>query len=196
MWPLLALSLISLTLILERFYFWIRTNGGDTQYKLDQLNQHLLTGRHQEARQLIDTDNSIYADIVRKILADDAQPASASAAIESQRARLERFMPTLGTVITAAPMLGILGTVIGIIRAFKGLPDAQQMTDMTMVSQGISEALLTTVAGLIVALIVLFPFNAFRAQISRTLGKIEVLAESAAGGNNTPPQFNPSNAPD
>ena len=106
-------------------------------------------------------------------------------AVESQRRRLERFMPTLSTIITAAPMLGILGTVLGIISSFEVLSEqsaAAGGTDPRSVSLGIAEALITPAAGLIVSLLTLFPYNAFRAQIERTLTRLETLANSAMVG--------------
>jgi biopolymer transport protein ExbB len=103
------------------------------------------------------------------------------ASMEAQRGRLERYMPTLSTIITAAPMLGILGTVTGIIQSFRLLAPETTTTDPRLVSQGIAEALLTTAAGLIVALVVLFPYNAFRAQIDKTLGRFDALIAAAHG---------------
>ena len=73
-------------------------------------------------------------------------------------------------------MLGILGTVFGIISSFRVLSDSAAVTDPRAVSQGIAEALLSTAAGLLVAIVVLFPYNSFRAQVDRTLSRIEVLA--------------------
>ena len=88
-------------------------------------------------------------------------------------------MPTLSTIITAAPMLGILGTVLGIIASFQVLAEQTAVTDPARVSQGIAEALVTTAAGLLIAVVTLFPYNALRAQVDRTLSRIESLAASA-----------------
>ena len=85
-------------------------------------------------------------------------------------------MIALSTIITAAPLLGILGTVIGIISSFQVLSEQTAATDPRSVSHGIAEALLTTAAGLTIALVTLFPYMAFRGQIDRTLGRIELLA--------------------
>ena len=88
-------------------------------------------------------------------------------------------MNALSTIITAAPMLGILGTVTGIIQSFNLIGSQNVMTDPHLVSGGIAEALITTAAGLVVALLTLFPFMAFRAQVDRSLGRLEVLVASA-----------------
>jgi biopolymer transport protein ExbB len=77
---------------------------------------------------------------------------------------MDRFMASLSTIITAAPMLGILGTVTGIITSFDLLSGGQAMVDPRAVSGGISEALVATASGLVVALISLFPFMGYGAQ--------------------------------
>ena len=120
---------------------------------------------------------------MRQLTAEKATDAAATDAVERQRPKLERFMPTLGTIITAAPMLGILGTVLGIIGAFDLLGEQPGDMKLEAISGKIAEALITTVAGLIIALIVLFPSNAFRAQpntgqqaLSGSLGTAALLA--------------------
>ena len=76
-------------------------------------------------------------------------------------------------------MLGILGTVLGIIASFELLSAQNASTDPQSVSQGIAESLLTTAAGLVVAVVTLFPYNALRAQVDRTLSRLESLAAAA-----------------
>ena len=109
-------------------------------------------------------------------------------AIESQRHRLDRFMPMLGTIITASPMLGILGTITGIIEVSRVFDETKEFVEPAHILPGIGEALLTTVVGLVVALVVLFPYNAFRAQIERTLSRMEGLTaavQAATVGKNS-----------
>lgn len=178
MWPLLLMSLVSLTLVFERAWFWLTTNNPRQRLMCRRLARLLREGQGEQARAMVGHESSVYAQLVQQLLDESDSDAAVADAIETQRPKLERFMPTLGTVITAAPMLGILGTVTGIISAFEVLSD-QAATDPAQVAGGIAEALLTTVAGLVVALVVLFPFNAYRAQIDRTLGRMESLAVSS-----------------
>lgn len=91
-------------------------------------------------------------------------------------------MPTLSTIITVAPMLGILGTVLGIISSFELLSDQATTADPRSVSQGIAEALITTAVGLVIAIFTLFPYNSLRAQVNRTLSAIESLTWAAVAG--------------
>jgi biopolymer transport protein ExbB len=178
MWPLLLLSIVGLTLIFERCWFWFSTNSPWRVSLYERIGQTLRAGDREQAITLLGNDRSVFGNLVRQMLAEGSSDATAIDAVENQRRRMERFMPTLSTIITAGPMLGILGTVTGIISAFRILAD-ETVTDPSKVGGGIAEALLTTVAGLIVALIVLFPYNAFRAQIDRALGRMEALIAAA-----------------
>jgi len=187
MYPLIILSIIALTLIFERCWFWLATNNPGRRRRYQTMARYLREGRHQLVRDEVADDRSVYGQLVRAMLDSNASEAVVRALVEKERPRIERFMPTLGTIITAAPMLGILGTVTGIIQSFRVLSQADMVTDPTAIGAGIAEALLTTVAGLVVALVVLFPYNAFRAQIDRTLGLAEALVAAAKENNSPPP---------
>ena len=179
MWPLLALSLIAVTLIVERCWFWLCTYGPKQRRFISELGAMLRRGDVDMARRLSASDAGVYGCAVRLLLSEGVSDATAIEAVESQRSRLERFMPTLSTIITAAPMLGILGTVVGIITSFQVLSDQATVTDPRLVSEGIAQALVSTAAGLLVAIVVLLPYNAFRAQTDRTLGRLEALIAAA-----------------
>jgi len=179
MYPLILLSIVALTLIFERCWFWIATNNPARRRRFRRVARHLRAGESTRAMELIRGDRSVYGQLVLTLIESNGSEAAVRELIEIERPRIERFMPTLGTIITAAPMLGILGTVTGIIQSFRVLSETDMVTDPTAIGGGIAEALLTTVAGLLVALIVLFPYNAFRAQIDRTLSMAEAIV--AAG---------------
>jgi biopolymer transport protein ExbB len=182
MWPLLIMSVAALTLLFERGLFWCRMHGPRSRPRVERLIELLRNGRADEVRGLIEADTSVYADVARQLLAHGTSEAAVIGAVESQKSRLFRFMPTLGTIITAAPMLGILGTVTGIISSFEGLSGIEGSAKPTEVGAGIAEALLTTVAGLVIAVVTLFPYNAFRAQIDLAYGRVDVLIASARAG--------------
>lgn len=178
MWPLLALSIIGLTLSFERLWFWSRTHSGASLARAKHLGELLRAGDTKAAKLLSEKDGSIYGRVVAALVKEKATEAGAIAAVDEQRPRMERFMGTLSTIITAAPMLGILGTVTGLIRAFNIL-SIEGVTDPRAISPAIAEALITTAAGLVVAIFVLFPYNAFRAQLDRSLSRIETLIAAA-----------------
>lgn len=182
MWPLLGLSVIAVTLILERAVFYVSTNGPARRERLYQLGKLLRAGRDDEARQEAKRDRSVYGSAVTQLLDEDVTEAAAVDAVEAQRARLERFLPVLSTIITASPMLGILGTVIGIIGAFTELSGERADLDLNNLGGDIGEALITTAAGITVALLTLLPYNLFRAQADRSLSRLESLMAAAMSG--------------
>jgi biopolymer transport protein ExbB len=181
--PLLALSVISLALIFERSCFWLLTHKPGRLRTLARLNDLLRAGRHGPAEGLVKDDDSVYGRVARQLLEKGPSDAVAVEAVETQRPRLDRFMVTLSTIITAAPLLGILGTVVGIIQSFRLLEEHQTLTDPREVAGGIAAALLTTALGLIVALLTLFPYMIFRSQVSRALGRLESVIAAAQQGS-------------
>jgi biopolymer transport protein ExbB len=186
--PLLVLSVVSLALVIERMWFWAATHRPGRLRRLARLNDALRRGRWEAAEALVGDDRSPYGHVARRLFTLGPSDAVAMEAVESQRPRLDRFMVTLSTIITAAPLLGILGTVVGIIQSFRLLElqqTEQALTDPRDVAGGIAAALLTTALGLIVALMTLFPYMAFRSQVSRALGRLESMIAAAQQGAET-----------
>ena len=181
MWLLLGLSVVAMVLAFERCWFWFKTNSW-REAQVQRLAWLLRGGQYDLAKQVAESDQSVYGRLVCHVVGESASDAALAEAVEIQRSRLERFMPTLSTIITAAPMLGILGTVLGLIRALSVFAGDQQVTDPRLISPAIAEALITTAAGLVVAIGALFPYNAFRAQVDRCLGRIETLTAAAEQG--------------
>lgn len=212
MWPLLALSLVSLAITLERTIFWLGVHSPSRRAWVSRMSGFLRRGEIQAARGACSGDPGPYAAFVLELLDRMAESgptgrhpneADVHEAVEHRRAAIERFSPTLSTIVTAAPMLGILGTVTGIIESF-GLLGDEAVTDPSMIAEGIAEALYTTVFGLVVAIGTLFPYVVFRGQADRALGRFEVLAaqalvlsERAAGRAEPPPadRVTPPRAP-
>lgn len=185
MYPLLALSVIGLTLSFERIWFWLRTNNTVVVARVGRMSELLRRGDLHGAKVLADRHGSVYDRIVKALLSEEPTEAAAIAAIEDQRPRMERFMSSLSTIITAAPMLGILGTVLGLIGSFNILADSN-VDDPRQISPEIAKALITTAVGLVIAIVVLFPYNGFRAQADRTLGRIETLTAAIVDHDDAP----------
>ncbi|MCA9291247.1 MAG: MotA/TolQ/ExbB proton channel family protein [Phycisphaerales bacterium] len=184
--PLLVLSVISLTLIVERTIFWLVTHRASRIRRLEAVTDLLRKGDVAATRKKLRGDRSPYARVILALLDDGTSDAVAIEAVEGQRPVIDRFMVTLSTIITAAPLLGILGTVIGIIRSFNLLGVEDVMTDPRAVSVGIAQALITTALGLVVALVTLFPYMIFRAQSERAVGRLEsVIASAQLGADRT-----------
>jgi biopolymer transport protein ExbB len=180
-------SLVSLTFIIERGLFWIRENGRKDNALVDEILELARFRRYQEIK--TKTDGS--ADFVIKVLVCGLvhREYSLSKAMEmaamDEIKRMKRHLPVLDTMITAAPLLGILGTVIGIIHSFKMLGMAG-IQDPQAVTSGIAQALITTAAGLLIAIFTLFPYNYFMEKAEKAAARIEKYATSMEivhGGN-------------
>src|SRR5690606_19602255 len=148
MWPLAALSILSVTLIVERFLFWGRAATA-TRRRWSSLAKKLRPP-HRDlagARALAEDDRT-FLGVFALALIDEMKhgrglsEVAAREAVETVRPAIERFSATLSTIITAAPMLGILGTVTGIIRSFAAVgagAAGDGPTDPTLVADGISQ---------------------------------------------------------
>ncbi len=198
MWPLSALSLFSVTICVERTIFWVRTNKGHRDRWIRTLSHRLRKGDRSGADELLADDRSVYGRVMTTVLDHGTSEASAIDAVEGNRHTIEAYSSALSTIITAAPMLGILGTVTGIIQSFRllGATNAS-VTDPAQVASGISEALITTAFGLIVAMVTLFPYAIFRSMADRCLSNLEhLIAASLAGAQRAAQAPKPTPAPE
>jgi len=182
MLPLIMLSVISLALIFERFWFWCFGGGHCNVNTIASYNKLLRNSDRGSIEKSVKQKRTIFASVIQSLLSDGSSDAVAIVAIEHERPRFERYMVALSTIITAAPLLGILGTVIGIIDSFQLLGDQTMLTDPADVAGGIASALLTTAVGLIIALVTLFPYMLFRQWASQTISHLESLVASAQQG--------------
>jgi len=181
MWPLALLSVVTVTLVIERAIFWLGAHrAGRGRWVLD-VAERLRAGDEAAVRAMASRDSTVYGDMVRGALSLPASPMLAVELTERFRRRVERFSTALSTTITAAPLLGILGTVTGIIQSFDLLGQTRHIADIEPVAAGIAQALITTAFGLVVALVALFPYMAFRAQAERFVGSVEVVAAARTG---------------
>lgn len=175
MWPLLFLSLTSVTFIIERFLFFWRLERGRNPRYVNRILTRAERGEFERAEKLARKAKNDF--IARTLLNGLAhRNYSLTQALETQALielrRMKQYLGILDTVITAAPLLGILGTVTGIIFSFDVL-GAKGVSDPLAVTQGISQALITTATGLIVALVTLVPFNYFQSLCERATEELE-----------------------
>ena len=179
MYPLLACSLVSLTVILERSLFWIRQKRQADDLLVNDLLELARLKKYEEIR----TRTQHASDYVVKVLVCGLvhREYSLSKAMEmaalDEIKKMKRYLTVLDTMITAAPLLGILGTVIGIIHSFDMLGKAG-IQDPQAVTSGIAQALITTAAGLLIAIFTLFPYNYFVSKVEKAAVRIEKYATS------------------
>lgn len=181
MWPVLALSIAMVALVIERTWFWKRIHGSKGRARFKRLIEALRRGQRDRVESIHKESPDTYTDMAVMLLRLGPSDPNAVAAAEEARPIFERFLGTLGTIVTAAPLLGILGTVSGIIKSF-ALLGGKSMPDPAHVSHGIAEALVATASGLSLALVTLFPYMIFRAQSDRAVGRMETLIAAAQAG--------------
>jgi len=179
MWPLLFCSVLVLFVVLERLIFWAAIDLQRDRELLDNIMELCRQGRWEDIRDKVrDSRDYIIRILVTGIVHREYSMSKAmeSAATE-QLQRMGRFMGVLDTMITVAPLLGILGTVIGIIDSFEIL-GATGIDDPKMVTVGIAQALVTTATGLGIAIFSVFPYNYFRSRLRKAAHAIEQYATS------------------
>ena len=179
MYPLLLCSVIALTLIIERSIFWAASGIDRDRPLMDRVLELSAEENWEEIRKTTQgSKNSVVRVLISGILHRDYSPVKAmESAAADEIYKMRRFMGALDTIITIAPLLGILGTVLGIIESFDML-GASGIEDPMAVTGGIAKALITTASGLTIAIVTVFPYNFFNARIERAAQIIEKYATS------------------
>lgn len=175
--PLLACSLWAVACILERALYWWQERRRMDPAEVDRLWEHLRHGRLKEALRL---GHASHNPSIKTLMASLAHgDKTLEDALELEVAKTsEQFWRTLGgidTAVTLAPLLGIFGTVTGIIKSFQ-LLGATTITDPQAVSAGIAEALITTAAGLAIAMPSLIFYNLFSTRAEKAAFQLERYA--------------------
>ncbi len=179
MYPLLACSVIVLTVIIERAFFWINLDVCRDKPLVDKVLELCRTGDWE----LIRKKTKGSKDYIIKILINGIlhREFSMSKAMESAASdevkRMHHYMGIIDTMITVAPLLGIFGTVIGIIFSFEAL-GASGIQAPKAVTAGIAQALITTASGLGIAILSVFPYNYFNSRVENAALTIEKYATS------------------
>jgi len=176
MWPLLLLSVTSLTISIERALFCWRTRQKKDDSVIEDIFRLTEKGDFEAAVSAGRKSPDIVAEVLVSGLEhrDYGLTETMQVTAEDEIARMTRGLDVLDTIITIAPLLGILGTVLGIIESFD-LLGASGIEDPKAVTGGIAQALLTTAAGLSVALLTLVPFKYLAARVQRATRHLEGL---------------------
>ncbi|OVE73882.1 hypothetical protein BVX94_02505 [bacterium B17] len=176
MWPLLLCSLVSITIALERILFWWGERHSHEAELVEKVFSLTERGEYGQAME-VDGYSSALVRVLVKGLAERDHGLSEAMQIEAENQidRMKQGLAVLDTIVTMAPLLGILGTVLGIIESFD-LLGARGIEDPKAVTGGIAQALITTAAGLSVAIVTLIPFNYFMETVKRATGKLENTA--------------------
>lgn len=179
MWPLLAFSVVAIALIVERITFWSRINRRQQQVVQDVLRLYRLDNVVGALNKLKENVDLPIARIFLSALElEQPTPEEFRLALESETQAeiptLKRFNTLFETIIALAPLLGLLGTVLGLITSFASLNLGDVGGSKTAnITAGISEALVSTASGLIVAIFTLMFANTFRGFYLRQIARIQ-----------------------
>lgn len=175
--PIIGLSIIGVYIFFDR-YFAIKKAGKFDAGFLERIKIYITSGKIDEAIMLCRNNSNPASRMIEKGISRIGRPLNdVNAAIENignlEISKLEKGLPVLASVAGGAPMLGFLGTVMGMIQAFYDMANAGNNIDVTLLSTGIYQAMVTTVAGLIVGIIAYFAYNILVANVEKVVFKME-----------------------
>lgn len=177
MWVLLALSILAIYIFGKKLWTIIQAGKIDKDF-IPDIRDYIHEGKIKSAKTLCSKYDSPIARMVEAGLARIGKPLSdIQTAVENvgnvEVARLEKGLPYLATIAGGAPMIGFLGTVIGMVQAFFNMSNAGNNIDITLLSSGIYTAMITTVGGLIVGIMAYFGYNYLTARVSSLVYSME-----------------------
>ncbi len=180
MYPILLCSVLSVAIFLERLWS-LRESKIIPKKFIKEIEDFIRMQKYNEALTLCSSSNSSIARIIyaglKKVGKSKEEIKDAITEQGKQEAmELERFLTTLGTISGISPLLGLLGTVTGMIKTFNVLALSKQLGDPSLLSAGISEALITTAAGLIVAIPSFIFYKYFTSKVDKLVVKMEGIS--------------------
>ena len=179
-WIMLVLALMS---VIAFYIFFeravaIRNAGKEDPLFMERIRDYIKTGEIKSAINYCRMANTPSARMIEKGITRMGRPvADVQAAIEStgnmEVAKLENGLSIMATISSGAPMLGFLGTVTGMVRAFWNMANAGNNIDITLLSSGIYEAMITTVGGLVVGIAAMFAYNHLVYRVDKVVSQME-----------------------
>jgi len=175
--PIALLSILAIYIFVER-YFAIRKAGQEDTHFMNRIKEFIHDGKLDSAIRLAQATNSPVSRMIETGIRRIGRPMTdVNAAIENvgklEVYKLEKGLATLATAAGAAPMIGFLGTVFGMIRAFWDMSNAGSNIDVSLLSSGIYTAMVTTAAGLFVGIIAYFCYNILVAKVENVVFILE-----------------------
>lgn len=178
--PIILLLAVALYLIFERYLTITKAGKVDPAF-MQNIKDYVVSGNIAAARDLCKRTNTPTARMIDKGIARIGKPLkNIEVSIENvgklEVFKLEKGLATLATVSGAAPMIGFLGTVTGMIRAFFEMANAGKNIEVNVLAGGIYEALITTAAGLIVGIIAFIGYNLLTSMVDKAVHRMEATS--------------------
>ena len=177
MWVLLVLGALAVYIFVERFIAIRKASKIDINF-MNRIRDFIYEGRMDAATSLCKSTDSPIARMIYKGIERIGRPMTdVQNAIENvanlEISKLENGLPALASISGGAPMIGFLGTVIGLVQAFMSMASAGGSVDMSILAGGMYTAMITTVGGLIVGIPSLFAYNYLVAKVDTVVNKLE-----------------------
>ena len=163
MWPLLILGGVAVFIFFERFWAIRKASAVDVNF-MNRIREQIFDGKISAAIQLCRSTNTPIARMVEKGIERIGN---------LEVSKLENGLPILATIAGGAPMIGFLGTVVGMVQAFMNMSQAGGTVDMTVLASGMYVAMVTTVGGLTVGVPAYFGYNYLVARIEKLVFQME-----------------------
>lgn len=175
--PIVILSVIAVYIFFERYFAIKRAEKVDINF-MNKIKDYIHDDKIDSAVALCQSSENPVAKMIEKGINRIGRPLNdINAAVENvgklEIYKLEKGLPFLATVAGAAPMIGFLGTVMGMIRAFYDMSNAGANIDVSLLSNGIYTAMITTMAGLMVGIIAFLAYNALVAKVEKVVFSLE-----------------------
>ena len=175
--PIIVLSILAVYIFIERYFAIKKASQTDLNF-MNKIKDYIHDDKLDSAMALCQSTTSPVARMIEKGLQRIGRPLNdINTAIENvgnlEISKLEKGLPTLATVSGAAPMIGFLGTVMGMIRAFYDMSNAGNNIDVSLLSNGIYTAMVTTVAGLMVGIVGYLAYNILVAKVEKVVFQLE-----------------------
>jgi len=177
LWVLGFLSLVASTIIIERLIFFRRIRGDEDKLIL-RLKSTLEKGHYDEALSICESSPSPVTNLMKvgiehRDLPMDMIKSMVTDAANMEIPKLERYLSSLGTISNIAPLLGLLGTVMGNISAFNIMEGLKGISDPTALAGGIAGALITTAVGIVVSIPAIIFYNYLVSKVNHTIIRLE-----------------------
>lgn len=175
--PIVALSIVAVYIFFERYFAIKKAEKIDFNF-MNKIKDYIHDDKLDSAVTLCQSTDNPVAKMIEKGVSRIGRPLNdINAAIENvgklEIYKLEKGLPFLATVAGAAPMIGFLGTVMGMIRAFYDMSNAGANIDVSLLSNGIYTAMITTMAGLMVGILAFLAYNALVAKVEKVVFRLE-----------------------
>ncbi len=183
MWPLFACAIVSVAVILERFVLLTKASGGGPDLAERALAMARL-GNEPEALRLVSGSENPAARLVatalqNRRLSREKLEATLELQALAEMPKLSQRLNILDTIITVSPLLGLLGTVTGMIAAFHVVGDPNNLNSPAAITGGVAEALIATATGLTIAIVTLVAYNSLGERVKIIVASMELAGTEA-----------------